>query len=80
MKEWLRRGELAKVLGIPVPTVKYYTALGLFLVRKKTDHGQYLYHRDETRQRYLRVRELKDKRLTIREIKDRLQIEVLIRD
>ena len=80
MKRWLRRGALAKALGISMPTVKYYTAFGLFPVQKKTDHGQYLYDLEEIKPLYFRIKELKEKRLTMQEIKDRLQIEVLIRD
>ena len=80
MKTWIRRGQLAKALGLPTPTVKYYTAFGLFPVQKKTDHGQYLYDLEEIRPLYFRIRELKEKRLTIQEIKDRMRIEVLIRD
>ena len=80
MKAWLRRGELAKALGITTPTVKYYTALALFPVQKWTDHGQFLYDVEDIRRRYERIRELKAKRLTIQEIQERLQIEGLIRD
>lgn len=80
MKKFLRRGELAKTLGITTPTVKYYTALGLFPVQTKTDHGQYLYDVETIKARYFRIREFKEKRLTIQEIQDRLKIEVLMRD
>ncbi len=80
MKKFLRRGALAKALGITTPTVKYYTTLGLFPVHKRTDHGQYLYDEDEIRGRFHRIREFKEKRLTIEEIKDRLKIEVLINE
>lgn len=80
MKKFLRRGDLAKALGIPRPTVKYYTSLGLFPIKKKTDHGQYLYDLEEIQQRHLRIREFKEKRLSIQEIQDRLKIEVLIQD
>ncbi len=80
MDDWLRRGQLAKALGIPMPTVKYYTALGLFPVQKKTDHGQYLYHLGEMRQRFERIQDMKQKRLTIQEIRDRLKIELMLAD
>ena len=80
MKTFLRRGEIAKQLKIPSPTVKYYTALGIFPVGKKTDHGQYLYDLDQIRELYGRIKEFKEKRLTIQEIKDRLQVEVLMKD
>ena len=75
----MRRSQLAKALGTTMPTVKYYTSLGLFSVQKKTNHGQYLYNFEEVRLRYMRIQELKEKRLTIQEIKDRLQIEILMR-
>ncbi len=74
----MRRGDLAKELGITVPTVKYYTSFGLFPVQKRTPHGQFLYDPENIRRRFLRIRELKEKRLTMQEIKDRLQIENLI--
>ena len=80
MKKWLRRGELAKTLGIPQPTVKYYTSLGLFSVQNKTRHGQFLYDLEEIKRRYSRIQEFKAKRLTIEEIKERLKIEILIQD
>lgn len=80
MKKWLRRGDLAKALGTTPPTVKYYTSLGFFPVNRKTDHGQYLYDLETIRERFLRIRELKDKRLTIEEIRDRLKIDVLMQD
>ena len=68
LKTWVRRGKLAEALGIPASTIKYYTALGLFLVSKKTPRGQYLYNLDDIRQRYAAIKELKDKRFTIQEI------------
>ena len=80
MKQWLRRGELAKVLETTVPTIKYYTNTGLLIVQKKTDHGQYLYDLEQSRQRFSRIKELKEKRFTIQEIKDRLQIDILLED
>lgn len=80
MNDWIRRGQLAKALGIPTPTVKYYTALGLFPVQKKTDHGQYLYNLDEIRRRFDRIQEMKMKRLTIQEIQDRFKIELVLSD
>ncbi len=79
-EKWLRRGELARVLGTTMPTVKYYTALGLFPVHAKTSHGQHLYDPEAIRERFFRIKELKEKRLTIEEIKDRLKIETLMRN
>ena len=80
MKQYLRRGQLAKALGSTTPTVKYYTSLGLFPIERKTAHGQYLYNFEEIKARFLQIKELKQKRLTMQEIKDRLTIESLVRD
>lgn len=76
----LRRSELARRLGTTPPTVKYYTSVGLFPVAGKTPHGQFLYDFETVKLRYDRIQELKNKRLTVEEIKDRLQIEVLMLD
>lgn len=80
MRKGVRRGQLARILEIPIPTVKYYTALGLFPIQSRTENGQYLYDLDKIRERYSRIQEFKKKRLTIQEIKDRLQMEKLIED
>ena len=74
MKKWVRRGELAKILGTTSPTVKYYTSMGLFPVCKKTDHGQYLYDCDEMRERFQLIQSLKRQRFTIVEIKKQLAV------
>ena len=76
-KKWVRRGQLAKELGIPIPTVKYYTILGFFPVPKKTEHGQHLYDLQDIRVRYTHIKELKEKRLTMQEIKDHLAMEIV---
>jgi DNA-binding transcriptional MerR regulator len=73
MKKWLRRSGLAKALGIPSPTIKYYTALGLFPISKKTVHGQYLYDYEQIQILYEKIRALKDQRWTIEEIKNGIQ-------
>ena len=79
MKNWLRRGKLAQALGISSPTVKYYTALGFFPVQKKTAHGQFLYNLDEIRERYYIIKGFKEKRFTMREIKEHLVFNLVIR-
>ena len=71
----VRRGRLAKFLGIPEPTVKYYTEVRLFEPSSKTPNGHLLYDQQEMQRRYLRIKELKKKRLTIQEILDRFLIE-----
>ena len=71
----MRRGKLAQLLGVPEPTVKYYTEVGLFEPTGKTLHGHLLYDPTEMQRRYTRIREWKKKRLTIQEILDRFMIE-----
>ena len=71
----VRRGKLAKLLGIPEPTVKYYTQVGLFEPTSKTLHGHLLYNQQEMQERYVRIKELKKKRFTIQEMLDRFLIE-----
>lgn len=73
MRQLVRRGELAKLLGTTSPTVKYYTSVGLFLVSGKTDHGQYLYNLEEMRERFQIIKSLKRRRLTIEEIQEQLR-------
>jgi DNA-binding transcriptional MerR regulator len=72
MKRWVRRSELAKILGTTSPTVKYYTSLGFFPVQRKTDHGQYLYDWQMMKLIYDRIMDLKAERYTIEEIKETL--------
>lgn len=72
---FVRRGKLATFLGIPEPTVKYYTQVRLFEPAGKTPHGHLLYDQVEMQRRYARIKELKKKRLTIQEILDRFLIE-----
>ena len=80
MDQFVRRGQLAKILGIPNPTVKYYTSLGLFPVGKKTTHGQYLYNVQTIQGRYTKIQEMKLKRFTIQEIQDRIQMDFVLAD
>ncbi len=71
----VRRGKLARFLGIPEPTVKYYTQVGLFESAAKTPNGHLLYSAVEMQKKYARIKELKKKRLTIEEILERFLIE-----
>jgi DNA-binding transcriptional MerR regulator len=80
MDKFVRRGQLAKILGIPTPTVKYYTSLGLFPVGRKTAHGQYLYDVQTIQGRYTQIREMKQKRFTIQEIQDRIKMDFVLTD
>ncbi|MBI4431279.1 MAG: MerR family transcriptional regulator [Candidatus Omnitrophica bacterium] len=78
MVVFVRKGQLAKTLNIPWPTVKYYTKVGLFPIARKTPNGQHLYHLEEIRERYERVKDLKRQRHTIEEIMDLLKMETIV--
>ncbi|MBI1884659.1 MAG: MerR family transcriptional regulator [Chlamydiae bacterium] len=73
----VRRGELAKSLGLSWPTVKYYTEVGLFTPVELTPHGQFLYDLEKNRSRNQLIQNLKIKRFTLSEIKTRLILEGL---
>lgn len=68
----LRMGELARELNIPRSTVKFYTDLGLFKVKRKTKTGHYLFNAEDALRRYQIITELKKKRLTLKEIKKQI--------
>ena len=40
---WFKIGELAKKLGVPVTTVRYYTEIGILPVVSETPSGYRLY-------------------------------------
>lgn len=78
MNKFVRKGQLAKTLNVPWPTVKYYTKVGLFPIAQKTPNGQHLFDLNETRERYERIKSLKRQRHTIEEILDLLKIETIV--
>ena len=68
----LKIGELAKITGENVPTIRYWTTEGLLEVVKYTPGGYQLYHSKMIEQ-VKKIRQLqKEKRLTIRELKAKL--------
>ncbi|MFC1668109.1 MerR family transcriptional regulator [Chlamydiota bacterium] len=76
-KTLLRRGSLAKELHLPWPTVKYYQEQGLFPIAKRTPHGHNLYDINKIKEVFQSIKALKQQRLTIDEIKNRLIIKNL---
>lgn len=70
----LKIGELAKVTGETIHTLRYWTKMGLLEVADYTHGGYQLYSPDAT-QKVKRIRKLQqEKRLTIEEIKEILKI------
>lgn len=68
----LRIGELAKLTGQTVPTVRYWTQQGLLQVANRTDSGYTLYEKAQV-DRAKQVVDLKAQRLSLAEIKVRLE-------
>ncbi len=71
----VKRKDICRMLGISPSKVNFYTTQGLFPVEGRTQGGYGLYDSDTIRARFGRITELKDERLTIAEIRDRIREE-----
>ncbi len=71
----VKRKDICRMLGISPSKVNFYTTQGLFPVEGRTQGGYGLYDQDTIRARFRRITELKDERLTIAEIRDRIREE-----
>jgi DNA-binding transcriptional MerR regulator len=63
-------GELAEVSGVRLTTLKYYTELGILPFNQAEKRLTRKYKEEEALERLGKIRELKEKRLTIKEIVD----------
>jgi DNA-binding transcriptional MerR regulator len=61
-------GELAEVSGTRLTTLKYYTELGILPFNQDGERLTRKYKKDEALKRLEEIKELKEKRLTIKEI------------
>jgi len=61
-------GELADVSGTRLTTLKYYTELGILPFNQAEKRLTRKYKKEEALERLEKIKELKDKRLTIKEI------------
>ena len=61
-------GELAEVSGTRLTTLKYYTELGILPFSQDGKRLTRKYKEEETLKRLEKIKELKEKRLTIKEI------------
>jgi len=61
-------GELAEVSGIRLTTLKYYTELGILPFNQAEKRLTRKYKEGEALERLEKIKELKEKRLTIKEI------------
>ncbi len=67
---WLKIGELAKKLGIPVSTIRYYTEIGLLEVVAEMQGGYRLYELNDARKRVSQIRQVNSPRPTLKETKE----------
>lgn len=70
--ELLKIGELAKLTGQSVSTIRYWTNQGLLVIERKTEKGYGLYDKNQI-ERVKKIQALKDDRYRINEIKNILQ-------
>ena len=61
-------GELAEVSGTRLTTLKYYTELGILPFNQAEKRLTRKYNKEEALERLEKIKELKEKRLTIKEI------------
>ena len=66
--EVLTIGELAEVSGVRLTTLKYYTELGILPFNQGGERLTRKYNKEEALERLEKIKELKEKRLTIKEI------------
>lgn len=72
MSKLVKRKDICRLLGISPSKVNFYTTQGLFPLEDRTEGGYGLYDPDTIQARFARITELKEERLTISEIRDRI--------
>ena len=80
MSKLVKRKDICRMLGISPSKVNFYTTQGLFPLEGRTQGGYGLYDADTIRSRFARITELKEERLTIAEIRERILEEERERD
>jgi len=66
--EVLTIGELAEVSGVRLTTLKYYTELDILPFNQGGERLTRKYNKEEALERLEKIKEMKEKRLTIKEI------------
>ncbi len=67
---WLKIGELAHKLSLPVTTIRYYNEIGLLPMIAETQGGYRLFDADQSVQRITQIRQIKGKTPTLRETRE----------
>jgi DNA-binding transcriptional MerR regulator len=65
----LKIGEIARVAGVPLSTIRYYTDIGLLKVATYTKGGYRLYDKEETVNIIKKIKPVVDRRRTLKQIK-----------
>ena len=68
----LKLGEVASLTGVLPFTIRYYANLGLLKVSDYTQGKYRLFKKDETLARMAKIKELKNRGLTLERIKNKL--------
>ena len=63
-------GELSEISGTRLTTLKYYTELGILPFNQGGERLTRKYNKEEALERLEKIKEMKEKRLTIKEIID----------
>ena len=69
----LKLGEIAALAGVLPSAIRYYSNLGLLNVSDYTQGKYRLFKKDETLSRMAKIKELKEKGLTLEGIKKKLE-------
>lgn len=72
MSKLVKRKDICRLLGISPSKVNFYTTQELFPLEARTEGGYGLYNVEKIRARFNRITELKEERLTISEIRERI--------
>jgi DNA-binding transcriptional MerR regulator len=70
---WLKIGEIARKLGVPVTTIRYYTEIGLLPVIAETAGGYRLYDQNVVTNRFAQIWEMNGSRPTLKETKEAIE-------
>ena len=67
---WLKIGELARKLGLPVTTIRHYSEIGLLPVTAETRGGYRLFDIEQAVSRIGQIRQIKGGKTTLRETRE----------
>ena len=65
----IRIGDLARMLELPISSVRFYTEAGIIKSNGRTQAGHLLFDPDESIRRFKMITDLKKKHLTLKQIK-----------